>query len=830
MKMNSMRTPFNLRISLLIAPLVAFVASANVASGATAPAEFDTALLPYLQTHCYRCHNAENHEGEFRLDTLSKNVGSENNPQWLEVIERINSGEMPPKTEPKLPSAQESARVVEWLAARMKEGEAARMAARANVTYNRLTRDEYVNTVRDLIGVEFDAKDPGNFLEDPEWHGFERLGSVLTLSPSNIEKYLAAAETILNEAYPEPAQPLKKGQKPPEPFGGTKRAVGENSVPEQHREKLRELGLLDKLRFEMWPGDIFRGSSIGNLPEPGVYEISYQLSGLRPPHGRAPRMKVYHEKLDRVLFEQDIVADEDKPITVTFQAHLPQGHQSIFVYNDLPGPSNTPRSGRHSDVPFISTKLGRTPWQMKLTDEQGRARYPFLILDSITWRGPILTDEEKKLRDEYMPSTDGDLRQARECLGRMAKRAFRRPISEEELDGYMRTVQRELDAKETFRNAVKAGMASILNSKSFLFLAEGDEQASRGTLNDWEIASRLSYLLWSTMPDAELFALAEQGKLRDKTVLAQQFSRMIADPRAERFCDSFATQWLRLRKVGMFQPDKNLYPGYDKALENSMIAEPKLFFREVLQRGLTLREFLHSDWSMINELLARHYGVDEAFAAARSNADPNREFIRVSLTPATHRGGLLTQAAILSLTSDGVRHRPVHRGVWLSETIFGKSPPPPPANVDPIPTNPTGPKATLRQKLEAHIHDARCAACHAKIDHLGLAFENYDAIGRYRTEEVTDGVGDNPTVVASGKFPDGREYQNAAEFKQLLLGDLDAFNHTFIEKLATYGLRRTTSLSDRDELKKIAATSKTKNYRLSDVVEAFVCSDLFQQR
>ncbi len=823
-----------LLVGLLRVPLPALLAVimsvATVAQAATSPAEFDKALLPYLKTHCYRCHNAEKHEGEFRLDTLSKDVGTENNPQWLEVIERINSGEMPPKNEPKRPSAQESAQVVEWLAARMKEGEAARMASRAKITFNRLTRDEYVNTVRDLIGVEFDAKDPGNFLEDPEWQGFERLGSVLTLSPSNIEKYLAAAETILNEAYPEPAAPLKKGQKPPEPFGGTKRAIVESQIQERHREQLRELGLLDKVRFEMWPGDIFRYSSIGSLPEPGVYEISYQLSGLRPPNGRAPRLKVYHEKLDRVLFEQDIVADEDKPITVTFQAHLPKGHQSIFVYNDVPGPSNTPRSGRHSDVPFISTKLGRSPWQMKLTDEQGRARYPFLILDLVTWRGPVLTDAEKKCRDDYMPADEGDLRQARECLARLAKRAFRRPVSEEELDGYMRTVQSELNAKESFRNAVKAGMASILNSKSFLFIAEGDEQTNRGTLNDWEIASRLSYLLWSTMPDAELFDLSEQGKLRDKTVLAQQFARMIADPRAERFSDSFATQWLRLRKVGMFQPDKKLYPSYDKALENSMLAEPKLFFREVLTGGLTLREFLHSDWSVMNELLAKHYGLEESFTAARQGTDPNREFIRVSLKPEAHRGGLLTQASILSLTSDGVRHRPVHRGVWLSETIFGKSPPPPPANVDPIPTNPTGPKATLRQKLEAHIHDARCAACHAKIDHLGLAFENYDAIGRWRTEEVTDGVGDNPTVVSSGKFPDGRAYQNAAEFKQLLLRDLDAFNHTFIEKLATYGLRRTMSLSDRDELKKIADASKAKNYRLQDIVEAFVCSDLFQRR
>jgi hypothetical protein len=326
------------------------------------------------------------------------------------------------------------------------------------------------------------------------------------------------------------------------------------------------------------------------------------------------------------------------------------------------------------------------------------------------------------------------------------------------------------------------------------------------------------------MPDAELTALADRGKLRDKAELSKQVARLLADPRSSRFADSFATQWLRLRKVGMFQPDKKLYPTYDKTLENCMTAETRLFFREVLNSGLTLREFLVSDWSMMNPMLAQFYGLPELKFAGDG-------FQRVSLPEGSHRGGLLTQAAILSLTSDGVRHRPVHRGVWVSDAIFGRTPPPPPANVDPLPT--TGidsPKATLRMKLVAHIQNPNCAACHAKIDPLGLAFENYDAIGRWRTEEVTDGKGANPTVDPSGKLPDGREYQTPDDFKKLLLSDIDVFNLTFIEKLATYGLRRTTSFGDRDDLKAIAAASKVKDYRLKDIIDAFVCSDLFQKR
>ncbi|MCY2981262.1 MAG: DUF1592 domain-containing protein [Planctomycetota bacterium] len=783
--------------------------------------KFETDLQPFLKSHCNKCHNAEKSEGDFRIDNLSDKVGLEDNPQWAEVMERINSSEMPPKEEINLPTTDQRAAIVAWIAARLKEGESARMAARGRVSYNRLTRDEYVQTIRDLIGVQYDAKDPGALLDDPEGHGFERIGSVLTLSPSNIEKYLTAAETILNEAYPDP---LPKNAKPSPPFGGSKPVLYEEQISERHRERLRELGLLDKVRYEMWPGDIFRYSLLKDpLPQAGIYEISYTLSGLKPENGRVPRLKVYESKLDRVLFEQDIVAPEDKPVTVKFRAHLPKGRPNIEVFNDVPGPSNNPRSGRHGEVPFISTKVGRIPWQIKLTDEAGNPRYPFLILDSISWKGPIIEDLELQLRDDYMPREEGNMEQARACLATLARRAFRRPVTDEEISQTMRIVQSELDAKESFRNAVKAGMLAILNSKSFLFIAEGDENASRPRLNDWEIASRISYLLWNTMPDAELFALAEQGKLRDKAVLAQQTARLLADARSQRFADSFATQWLRLRKVGMFQPDKMLYPDYDKTLESSMIGETKAFFKEVLTSGLTLREFLHSDWSMMNPLLAQFYGLPEANLSGA-------EFQRVSLPADSHRGGLLTQASILSLTSDGVRHRPVHRGVWLSEAIFGKSPPPPPANVNPIPTNPTGPKATLRQKLEAHVHDANCAVCHAKIDPLGLAFENYDAIGRWRTEEVTDGIGANPIVTAAGLLPDGRAYETANEFKKLLLADLDAFNHTFIEKLSTYALRRSLSFDDRDDLNAIAAASKANDYRVTDIVTALVTSDLFQKR
>ena len=775
---------------------------------------FDAAVGSYFAKHCIACHGEKKQEGEFRIDNLSKEVGVKDTALWAEVRERISSGEMPPEDVENPPTADEGAAVVQWLSDRIREGESARMATRDRVSFHRLSRDEYVNSIHDLLGVHFDATDPGGLTDDPEWHGFERLGSVLSLSPSHIEKYLQAAEIVLNEAYPD---------KPVEPLELLKPAVPDSTVREPHRSVLEAAGLLDKVRFDLWPGDIHRYSNPGRLPGPGVYEVRIQVSGLKPANGRAPRLKVYHTKLDRVLFEQDVVAPEDAPTIITFQTHLPEGSQQIQVINDVPGPSNLPRSGRHGNIPFVSIKHGRIPWQIKLTDEAGDALYPFMILDWAEWKGPIVTEREQQRRDDYMPAADANLDQMRNGLATLARRAFRRQLLPGEVDKYVGLVEAEIEAGADFRSAVKTGMLSILCSKSFLFLVEGSEDSDRQKLNDWELASRLSYFLWSTMPDDELFAAAENGLLRQPDELRRQLARMLADPKADRFTESFPTQWLRLRKVGMFPPDEKLYPEYDAHLESSIIGETTAFFREVLQNNLTLREFLDSAWTMVNPRLASFYGIGGV---------TEDRFQRVALQPEHHRGGLLTQASILSLTSDGTRHRPVHRGVWLSESILGKSPPPPPANVDPIEPNPVDqPKATLRMKLDAHKANPTCSACHSKIDPLGLAFENYNAIGSWRTEEVVQrGTGANPPVDPSGHMPDGRPFASADEFKRLLLNDLDSFAETFIEKLATYGLRRTMTFEDQDEIRRIAAQSKNADYEVRSIVEALVLSDLFRSR
>jgi hypothetical protein len=325
------------------------------------------------------------------------------------------------------------------------------------------------------------------------------------------------------------------------------------------------------------------------------------------------------------------------------------------------------------------------------------------------------------------------------------------------------------------------------------------------------------------MPDEALFDAASAGNLHYPQVIRAQFARMLADEKISRFTDAFPQQWLQLHRVGMAAPDPKLYPKYDAWLERSMVLETKGYFEVMLRENRSLREFLVSDWTVLNSRLARHYDLP---------ATKGTDFEKVKLGPVDHRGGLLTQASILSLTSDGTRHRPVHRGVWISEAIYGWTPPPPPPNVEPlVPTPLNEPKATIRQQVEAHATNAVCASCHRKIDPLGFAFDNFDAVGSWRMEEqVNGGKGENPLVDASGVLPDGRAFVGPEEFKALLAADLDRFAEAFVGQLATFALRRAMTVDDFPHIKAIAVAAKADDYPLATILDGLVTSELFLKR
>ena len=784
----------------------------------------------FLEKHCIRCHGPEKEKGDLRIDRLSRDfkLGADSH-QWAEAIEKVNSGEMPPKKEKK-PTQEEIAGFVTSLDARLKDGRAARMAARPAVAHYRLSRREYQNTVYDLLGVRYDPTKPGELNEDTRWHGFERLGSELSLSPSHVDRYYRAAELVLDRAFPsaasiEPRKVLKTAAELR--YGGGK----------DQQAALDRFGIKRPLRYLLYPGSTQNAIApqwFGKTgPEhSGLYRVRLQASGIRPIGGQPAHLSIGkrtgEETVDG-LIEFDVTAPEDSPQVYEFEVFLEMPATldfcvvSTHVIDRRAGAAF--RNALSSRGGYIFTHSSETlllnPNAPQMFDDKGNGLFSTVLLDWIEWEGPLVSEAEKAKRNRVVPAGDASPEAVAEHLQRFAERAWRRPVQMAELEQYLRSYNAEREAGETVADAYRVALKGVLTSRHFIYLVEGDT-APRERLTGAELASRLSFLLWSSMPDDALFSAAKSGTL-DGDGLRKEVDRMLADPKSSRFIDDFARQWLQLHRLGMFPPDKKLYPGYDAWLETSMRAEPVEFFREIFTKNLPVDSLIHSDWTIANARLCDFYGLPEPKTG---------EFQRVSFKPEDRRGGLLAMGAVLGLTSDGTRHRPVHRGVWLSETILGKTPPPPPANVPAIePNPPQSPKATLREKLEAHRNDANCAACHARIDPLGIAWDNYDAIGQWRTrEKIAAGVGEDPAVNPAGTLPDGRTFKDAEEFKQRLLEDRDKVARAFIEHLCTYGLRRALAFDDQEDINAIQAVAKKNEYRVKDIVRAVALSSLMSKR
>ena len=817
-------TMFHVRALLRSSLVLSVILSLDFAGAVCGAEPFEA----FLEKHCVRCHGPQKEEGDIRIDRLSRDFKAGlDSHHWAEAIDKVNSGEMPPKTEPQ-PTQDEIATFVMSLDSRLKDGRAARMAARPAVAHYRLSRKEYQNTVYDLLGVRYDPAKPGELNEDTLWHGFERIGSQLSLSPSHVDRYYRAADIVLDRAFPAASAEARKVRKTAVElrYGGGK----------SQQEALDRFGIKRPLRYLLFPGRVQNALSsnwFGKTgPEhSGLYRMRLQASGIRPPGGQPAHLSIGKETSEETvdgLIEFDITSLEDSPQVYEFEVFLemPASLHFCVVATDV--------VDRRGGAAFRNALAGRSyifthssetsllnPNAPQMFDGKGNGIFSTVLLDWIEWEGPLVTEEEKSRRNDVLPTDDATPEVVAEHLKRFAERAWRRSVKQDELQDYLQSFSDEREAGEEMANAYRIAMQGVLTSRNFIYLVEGEPDA-RQRLNDLELASRLSYFLWSSMPDDALFTAARNGKLNGEG-LKKEVDRILADSRTNRFIDDFSRQWLQLHRVGMFPPDRKLYPGYDDWLETSMRAEPVEYFREMFATNLPIDGFLDSDWTMANARLCDFYGLPEPKTGG---------FQRVSLKPEDHRGGLLTMGAVLGLTSDGTRHRPVHRGVWVSEAIFNRTPPPPPANVDPIePIPPTGTKVTIRQRIEAHAKNASCAACHRNIDPLGLAFDRYDAIGQWRTrEQVPTGVGEDPLVDASGVMPDGRPFTDSVQFKRLLLEDRDKVARAFIEQLCTYALRRVLTVDDQDDLKSIEEEAKKNQYRVKDIVRAVAESELIRKR
>ncbi|MEI7928286.1 MAG: DUF1592 domain-containing protein, partial [Verrucomicrobiales bacterium] len=639
----------------------------------------------FLEKHCIRCHGPEKEKGDLRLDRLSRDfkLGADSH-HWAEAIEQVNSGEMPPKKDKeKKPTQEEIAEFVTSLDARLKEGRASRMAARPAVAHYRLSRKEYQNTVYDLLGVRYDPAKPSQLVEDALWHGYERIGSQLSLSSSHVERYYRAAGIVLDRAFPaSPVEPQKVRKTAAEYY-----AQSGSDLAKQIQAALDQFGIKRPLRYLLVPvGNGFGPDFLalhsawlasGAQKHParsGLYRMRIQASGIRPRGGQLPHLMIGPRDPASTLIsgiaEFDITAPEDAPQVYEAEMYLDMPTQLNFLVvatNIIPRFANQYGAGKT----YIFTHSSE-PWNLnqnssQVFDDKGNSLFSVVIVDWIEWEGPLESEAEKAQRTGLLPPDDASPEVVAEHLERFATRAWRRPVTREELSDYLQSYRTEREAGEKTVDAFRVALRGVLTADEFLYLVEGAPEP-RERLTDFELASRLSYFLWSSMPDDSLFTAAGGVGLKGAG-LEKEVDRMLADGKIGRFVEDFSRQWLQLHRVGMFPPDKKIYPVYDSWLEKSMRGEPVEFFREMFSQNLPIEGFIDSDWTIANARLCEFYGLPEPKVSS---------FQRVAVTPESHRGGLLAMGAVLGLTSDGMRHRPVHRGVWLSETIFGRTPPPPP--------------------------------------------------------------------------------------------------------------------------------------------------------
>jgi len=775
-----MRLPLPVRFFMLcLLPVSAAIAAAQVSSAAEAKdrqKNFEGPVQAFLKSHCLECHSGDEPEGEFRLDTfkLATEVATTGRKQWAKVIDKISSDEMPPEDSER-PEREDIRFMLKWIEQAMADFDCSGPIDPGHETIHRLNKSEYRNTVRDLLGVDFKPAD--SFPADDVGYGFDNIGDVLSLPPILMEKYLDAAEQIATEAIEtDPIEP---------PVRQRFAAIMLEATADF--PKYREYG-----RMLTTNGEVFTNYDFG---DGGQFVL---------------RAKAHGEQAGDENCEMAFTLDGKR--IKTFTVREPRRGRKIYEH-EVTIPAGTHRFG----VAFINDY-----YDPEAEDEDDRDRN--LALDGAEIYGPIGAPR-KTFRDSHrriitaVPSDDVSWDDAaKQVIEDLLERAFRRPATENEVSRFLGLSHAVRDDGNNYPESMAVVLQATLVSPKFLFRVEQDppaeEEDAIHTLDDFELATRLSYFLWSTMPDAELFELAKRGELRAN--LDAQITRMLADEKSQALVNNFGGQWLQLRNLEDITVSESTFPQFDDTLRAAMRTESEMFFAAIMREDRSLLEFLDADYTFVNERLARHYGMDGV---------EGDQFRRVSLE-GDRRGGVISQASILTLTSNPTRTAPVKRGKWIMENILGTPPPPPPPNVPELVEDEQAQlSGSLRERLEQHRSDVRCSVCHQKMDTLGFAMENYDAVGTWRDK---DGKFD---IDASGVLPDGQKFTGPAQLKQILLRDQrDAFTLCISEKMLTYALGRGIEYYDKCTIDRIVASVADNNYKFSSLVLEIVKSDPFQKR
>lgn len=812
---------------------------ATEAASAAADRQHQDLVRPFLERHCQECHSGAKPKGDWRLDQLTTNFADKAvRGRWEKVLEQLQTGEMPPKKQPRPPESE--VRVVTgWIAAQVSQSVIAERAAQGRVVLRRLNRTEYENTVRDLLGVQTPLKDLLPL--DGSADGFDNIGEALHTSSFLLDKYLEAADTALNQAIANRPQP--KSTK-------TRYLLTESHQVRSTTEKVfrkTEEGVLTLLSSSAW-----------------------QQVGVT---------KFYPQERGRYRFTMSVSAVQSSNQPVVFRVWSGSGGMGgarghLVNYFDAP-------PGKLRVIEFVDymeprTSISILPYGLASSQTVHKVgadawEGPGLVVDWVDVEGPLnetwppeshrrLFGELKQgpapiynFRDRVEVVSSEPLADADRILRQFARRAFRRSVTDVDVKPFVTLVEAKLAEQRTFEQAMRAALGAILVSPEFLFLRE-----KPGKLDDFALASRLSYFLWSTMPDEELLALAEAGALtgrgKDKemgrqgdnqkgavslseslpvspsSALRAQVARLLNHPKAAQFTENFTGQWLGLRDIDFTVPSHIHYPEFDDMLKVSMVRETELFFAELLRQDLSLTNFIASDFTMLNGRLAKHYGIPGVSGF---------EFQKVKLPPDSHRGGVLTMGSVLKVTANGTTTSPVLRGAWVLDRILGTPPPKPPDNVGTLEPDTRGTK-NIREQLAKHRQLESCASCHVKMDPPGFALESFDVIGGWREFYRVSGNGKpvtidgrrmpylhGPKVDPSDVLPDGRAFRDIDELKRLLMSDKDQITRALTRKLLTYATGHGLEPADSPAVDAIVRQVKERNYGFRSLIAGVVTSELF---
>ncbi len=740
-----------------------------------ADSPFEKKVQPVLTKTCAPCHNDRTASGGLNVAPfLDPKSLAQQREGWERIIQKMRTGEMPPKGVPR--PAEQIDDLTKFVQTEFERADKLVKPDPGRVTARRLNRNEYTNTIRDLLAVEFRAEK--DFPADDSGYGFDNIGDVLTISPVLMEKYIAAAERIAARAVA--ADPLPK---PLEALYHNKdkniRKIDGSTIEATHR-----------IEFD------------------GEYTVRIGLPGERAADAKPVTMNFW---MDGKLLNTMQV--ETKPSGLVYFNPYSEEQMKLF----LPEGDHVFRAGFVNDD-FVKNLTGKELYNNKSNK----------FLESMTFIGPFRSEAERPSRKKIL-ICDPNTGQAcvEKIVATLARRAYRRPVSKSDTTPLMKFVAMAKAEGLSTEQGIQLAIQAMLVSPHFLFRIEHDPAPKPGPaaivktssnevhpVTDIELASRLSYFLWSSMPDDELLTLAETRKLRAPGIMNAQVKRMLNDPRASALADNFAGQWLETRNLDSVKPDPQKFPEWGPELRDAMKTETRMFFESMLRENRPMAEFIDAKYTFLNERLAKHYGIEGVTGP---------DFRRVDLK-SDQRGGILAHASVLTVSSYPTRTSPVIRGKYVLQNILGTPPPPPPPDVPPLDEEQVGNAGSLRQQMEKHRTNAICASCHNRMDVLGFGLENYDAIGRWRTKD-----GKFP-IDSSGTFPNGKSFVTPAEMRGLLAQNLPEFARCLIEKMLTYSLGRGLEQYDRrtvDELNKKLAAS---DYRFLALVNEIVVSLPFQNR